>query len=98
MNSNSILCVLLISVFLIGAAQSYSVGLDSVFDANENYAKDPVDGQYLIEEEDIGETESPTDAPPTDPTSPTPDAPTTPSSATTAVSSLLTVAAAFFLL
>ena len=95
MNSNSILCVLLISVFLIGAAQSYSVGLDSVFDANENYAKDPVDGQYLIEEEDIGETESPTDAPPTDPT---PDAPTTPSSATTAVSSLLTVAAAFFLL
>ena len=87
----------MISVFLIGAAQSYSVGLDSVFDANENYAKDPVDGQYLIEEEDIGETESPTDAP-TDPSTPTPDAPTTPSSATSAVSSLLTVAAAFFLL
>ncbi len=95
MNSNSILCVLLISVFLIGAAQSYSVGLDTVFDANENYAKDHVDDQYLIEEEGV-ETEGSTETEP--PTSNPPDAPTTPSSATTAVSSLLTVAAAFFLL
>ncbi len=92
MNTKSVLFVLLISVFALGAVHSYSIGMDNIFQAEEDYAK-------YQSGEDFGDTEAPTD--PTDTTDTTTDSPTTTTttaSAATAVSSLLTFAAAFFLL
>ena len=94
MNTKSVLFVLLISVFALGAVHSYSIGMDNIFQAEEDYAK-------YQSGEDSEDTEAPTD-PPTTNTDTTTDTPptttTTTASAATAVSSLLTFAAAFFLL
>ncbi len=92
MNTKSVVFVVLISVFALGAVHSYSIGMDNIFQAEEDYAK------YQSGEDD---TEAPpTDTTNTDTTTDTPQTTTTTtaSATATAVSSLLTFAAAFFLL